>query len=552
MKNMSYSVSNLLFAAIACVMLYCVCVSLFWNEDPFRMSGDNSEHLAALKVWIESPFSPATPQVGGTDASARFTPYFFPFVLASKLFGFTHWQAYQYASLASAFILMGGFYVFFRALHPNPLAPLLGASIFLFGWFHPWDWSSVYEFSTLIRIMGYPSIQATGLSLCLLAHLLRALKRENFRPVDTFVLGLGIAFTIATHALTGAFLVLASAIFIASFGKAGFRTRAALLLTVGFGGLLSLAWPFYSVFEVVTGGHGRDEGWIPQLIEVSVNRRDSLTTYHPFYKLLPLLPVFIGILSGAVLAIWKKQFTMLAGTIFFLAIYVGNLFVSIPLGHRFVIYAMFFAHGAIFLYILTILEDPRVKKSRLISHPASQLVAFLLVLGVLSSSRIPAIQQALKPLPDRGMMINLEVARLTDDTSIIAGNEPDIWPLPAYGRFILSLKNPNPLVHDILDRRRANILLLNEKTPNTLRQEISTCYGVTHLLIRRKIWQPGNVRDNPLVPVLRSLGYTGNKEIPGFLLLSVPPSDVPCRPDLSARMKDQIAIFIAEIQKTRK
>ena len=484
------------------------------------MPGDNAEHLAALRVWLENPLNPETPQINGDVASPRFIPLYFVCVLIAKVFGMDHWQAFNLAGYISFFVLMGGFYAFFRAIHPSKFAPLVGILVFMFGWATPWTASSVYEFSNLIRIMSFPSIQAFGVSLFTLAILISALAEDSPKKCKLAGFVGGVAFIFATHVLTGAFILLSSFTFIAASRNVPVARRAIFTGLTLLGMCLSFLWPFYPVLEVMLGGSGYSSNWVSGLSSLAPARTDYLISSYPLYEYRHMGTLIAGLIVALILMVWKRHFIALLGLAGFSSIYFANLFTIIPLGHRFLIYAYFFAHFA-FLMLLLYLFDAAKNASEIRTRRILQ-IGTLCACAAAAFIFLPAAQKrVVKYTKEHGISVQVnsqKIADLTPPTAVIAGDEIATWTLPPYGRKILALRNPNPLIADEVFRRIVNGILINPESPEHLKAEISACYDVTHLLVGKRMKLGRKWGDNPYLKGLLEL-YPDRHEIGSQLIL---------------------------------
>lgn len=465
---------NGFYGIVLVAFVVLVVLDSFVFQMPKARVGDMVEHISALNAWLDQPFSPENPGVFSDASSPRYIPIYFPFVLLGSLLGWGGWFTFNVIALSGAFLFIYAAHTFFRSLSDFRHAPLLGWVIFMGVWAKPWNYSSVYAFSTLYKITAYPSILAFSLSLICLAVLRQVLERETVSKRELISLLLLTAIVMSSHILTGSFLLGAAALFILSMNSPA-RLKIKLLFAGGLGVLMSCFWPYYSVWEVVTNGYVTSgASWISDLT-YRPHRSGTLIDNHSFYEFRRYYPVIFGLMAALYLAS-QRQWMPLMGILGFGAIFILNLFLPIPLGHRFLIYTIFFGHLAIFFTVVQSLYH-RPELTRL----------WPIVFGLASVFFV--IVNAMRIIPQLGpgnvkiLERNLQIQSLTDDKSVIAGHPETMWLMTAYDRKALWLKHPNPLVKDRYGRALANTILLAPQASVRTRQMAQSCFGVTHLIL---------------------------------------------------------------------
>ena len=466
---------NWAYYLILAVFVALVVLEHFIFQQPRTRVGDVIEHISALNAWIDKPFNPDNPGLKSDAASPRFIPVYFPFVLLGAVLNWDGWLAFNVITLFGALLFVFCAHKFFNTVSLNKHAALLGWLVFMGIWANPWNYSSVYAFSTLYKITGYPSIIAFSLSLLILSILIKSTRSGELSQLGWIALAVLTAIVMATHVLTGVFLLGAAALYIL-FSENRKNTLRLKLIFAGLGGvLLSLLWPFYSLLDVIFSGRVTNGNiWISDL-SYQADRSGWLIKSHAFYEFGRFYPILLGLICAALLA-RKGQIIPLLGILGFSTLYVANLFMPIPLGHRYIIYALFFGHLAILLLVLRFLGSSKYTSKVKYGVLAAAIAGFFITNYV-------RIKPNFGPAKSAIMERNLAVQSLTDETSVIAGDARAIWMLTAYDRKVLWLKHPNPLVKNRYDRAVASVVLQSENAPDPIRKLAQDCFGVTHLLL---------------------------------------------------------------------
>ena len=530
---------NWAYWGILAIFLILVILDSFVYQMPRARVGDLIEHVSALDVWIEQPFSPENPALNSDAPSPRFIPVYLPFVWLGSLLGWSGWTAYNVISVCGALLFIFCAHRFFKALSPHKYAPLLGWLVFMGLWANPWNYSSVYAYSTLYKITAYPSIIAFSLSLLCLAILILCLKGGQITKWQTIGLAALTTIIVTSHILTGAFLLCAAALFIL-FSPATSKLRLQIFGAGVAGLILSLLWPFYPVGEVMAGGRVvTGEIWT-QRLSVQPGRAGALLDRHSFYEWGRYYPIFLGVLAALFLA-FKRQFISILGILGFGSIYLINLFVPLPLGHRFIIFSMFFGHLAIFLIVLS------AWKKLVTTEKSGTIFAGLLAIGFLVLN-VARLTPPLGAHNGKVLERNLKVQALTTEQSVIAGDPAAAWMLSAYDRKILWLKHPNPLVDDRYDRALASVILQTPEAPKDIVDTAQSCFGVTHLLLNQGTKKNPDEEIISLVKALKKRGLEQQIIDKSYVLFELPPANenLSCDEDEFQRMRQTIDAIYAE------
>ena len=465
---------NWIYYLILGVFLVLVILDSFVYQMPRTRIGDVVEHVSALNAWIDSPFNPENPSLKSDVASPRFIPIYLPFVLLGSVFAWDGWVTYYVIALFGALLFIYSVHAFFRSLYQQSYAPLIGWLVFMGLWTDPWNYSSVYAYSTLYKITGYPSILSFSLSLLCLSVLIKSLKKNRLGNGAFAGLGVLTALVITSHILTGVFLLGSAALYIL-FTNASKSLKTRLFFAGGLGFALSFLWPFYPIWEIIGFGNVTSgASWTSEL-RFEPDRSSRLSINHAFYEWHRYYLAFLGILAACYLLL-KRDVIPFFGIFGFGSLFILNLFIPIPLGHRFVIYSLFFGHLAVFLVVMKFLRS-KYEKQTLPLLGMLGLMAVFLVSNIIQIT--PQFKKYKSHLIERNRIIQMH----TSKDSVIAGNPGTMWMVSAYHRKVLWLKHPNPLVKDRHARAMANILLQSPDADLSVRRMMQSCFGVTHLVL---------------------------------------------------------------------
>jgi hypothetical protein len=178
--------------------------------------------------------------------------------------------------------------------------------------------------------------------------------------------------------------------------------------------------------------------------------------------------------------------------------YVVNAVFPIPLGHRFLFFAVFYLHLALVWFILTVVSNPSVKteqggftKPRNIKTIVLVCFFMLCLLWNVTLTVLDFAGYRLKP--DLKFKPNFyRVHSVVDEMhrlSVLIPNDAITlapiklsWPLPTFTGKVVALFHPNPMVTDRLDRRRDTFKFFQGETLQEDRLKIIRRYNVTHIL----------------------------------------------------------------------
>jgi hypothetical protein len=183
-------------------------------------------------------------------------PYFSPYMLAvgalARLGGIGPIGALSVAALLNLVVFLVGFRLFVARLVANPLGPFYALVFVLILWgVSPWRWSGFLNLNSLGFGLPYPSMFATATGLLSLWALDVFL--EGRRLIWLLGTVVGSAAVLLTHPITAvAMAVGAAALVVSRLDRPRWRLLLLLLAAVAVITLLVLAWPYYSVIDLLS------------------------------------------------------------------------------------------------------------------------------------------------------------------------------------------------------------------------------------------------------------------------------------------------------------
>jgi hypothetical protein len=350
----------------------------------------------------------------------------------------------------------------------------------------------VYQLRGLLYVAPYPSTFSFAMTFVCL-WLQTTMLRAGDPPLWRYgVLAVLIALVFASHPFTGAFAVGALGLLALFHPGAEVKTRLISMVAMAAGLLLAELWPYYSVFQVTLGVSGGEaQNWVEAgKFEWSARPRRLLG--HPFYNPARVLgalgPALAGIVCLGFMARRREHWFVVIGGLIMMAVYFINLVYRIPLGHRFLLFALFFFHLSMVWAVLECLGGlSRGRRSG--SIPAMTKLASVclgaVVLGALAFN-IAFVRADFRhhvenwnPVPDRVGKIVRSVPR----TGVVMAPPMLAWPIPTFSGKVVSLFHPNPMVPDAGERKRNVAAFFDTATPAAERTRILRRYGVSHVLI---------------------------------------------------------------------
>jgi hypothetical protein len=148
------------------------------------------QHAAALRALIADLANPANPFVVADTGSRHFHPLWVGWAAVAQAAGLDVWDVLAGAAYLSMAVLGTGIYLFARALHSSPWAPLVVFLCLMLGWILPIQHTGFHAPATLLYAAAYPATYLVGLSFMLWGLVLRSLDR----PTLVVILGAACGF----------------------------------------------------------------------------------------------------------------------------------------------------------------------------------------------------------------------------------------------------------------------------------------------------------------------------------------------------------------------
>jgi len=473
--------ADLCFLVLAALIL----AAVTWDAFVFRLithlpGSDYWEHTAVLRALIENPLHPRHPSIVTTAGSPRFGPHYLAVAVVAKMVRFGPIDAMALASVLNTALFLVGIFLFFRRYFADARASLYGLIVMFGSWLADSPhFSNVYKLSVFFSVAGYPSTSALAVTLLLLTLTLRLLRGVTAPPGLLGLAALGVAYVYVTHPLTAMMALTALVALAATEPGVARRRRVTIAAAVPAGILLACLWPYYPALGMVAGGTTERVGQALALRNVPL---------HEFYS----APVLRQILGHALLAVpclgffvvVRRHLFVVLGTLAMLAVFVGSALVPVPLGHRFVLLAVFFLQVAL-VYLLLALTPrgdawPGHPRARLAAALGTGLfLAYLVVANVVEArERFAEFRGGLSPT----VRIGRRVGQIARTSGVVLGDPLPSWSLPTFGPRIVALHHSNPLVPDTAERAQQVRRFFAPGTSNREREAILGRYQVTHVL----------------------------------------------------------------------
>jgi hypothetical protein len=471
--------------------------ALFVRLTSFLGGADYWEHTAALRSLIESPFSPRNPQVLSDVPSPRFGPHYLIVALLTKAFGGDALDAMALAGVLNTALFVSGIYLFFGTYFRDRRAPLYGLIVMFGSWWNAWNFSNVYQLRIYFAVAGYPSSAALAITLIGLWLSVRALRMPKTSPATIATLVAIWAYVFITHPLT-AMLSLSGCVLLAAFEPdLPLRRRAWVAGTAVAACLVSAAWLCFPAWQVVAGGKGEESGWLARSVSGLAQGGEEYRL-HYFYRTHRIANslglALIGIPICAYLLFTRYRF-IAVGALSMAAPFIANAYIPLPLGHRFILLAIFYLQLAVVWLLVAASPKwdlaPLSLSDRAVGWAGSALVT--LVLGATASLHLDDAWLAFENARAKAegtespfVRYAREVGELAGPNAVVLGDPIITWPLPTFGPRVVALEHENPLVEDRTARNEAVEVFLARRTKDAERVRILRHFRVTHVIVKEK------------------------------------------------------------------
>lgn len=461
-----------------------------WDAFCFRLityggGVDYWEHTAAFYALLENLLDPRNPHVVSEASSPRFGPHFVLIAAFGKLIGVDAIDAMAIAAVLNTLLLLLGIYCFFRTYFRDARAPLYGLIVMFGSWLDAPYWSNVYKLSVYFSVAGYPSNAALALTLLGLYLTLELLRGERRRPGLLALSCVMWAYIYITHPLTAMMSFTAALALAATEPTVSWERQLEIGGTVVGGLVLAAIWPYYPALGMVVSG-------TTAKIKEGLAAGPSGQALHFFYAPSTLLGVGgVALLALPVLpylAARRELLFVIIGILVMLGLFIVNLFLPIPLGHRFVLLAVFFLQVAL-VWVMLQLTPVGPKLPDWASQPLLRWGAALGVIALLLYCTGSNVASAMARFEERTSHEQSWIVRYGRRVGVIAGSHGVIfglpkpsWPIPTFGPRVVTLFHANPLVADAKQRRQDSRRFFAQHTSDNERSSILARYGATHVL----------------------------------------------------------------------
>jgi len=488
--------------AISCVvalsMTGCILLEeLRLGAGTYAAHSDYWEHSGVLHALIANPWHPANPHLLSPVSSPRFGPLAVLNALVARAFGLDAVSGLKLAAVGNTLLFVIGIWLFFRVYFRDARAGAYGLIVMLGAWWEAWTFTSIYQPKVLLSVASYPWLAAFGVTLVGLALAARVLRARERHWLGLGALVLWAAVVFLTHQVTA--MMALSALFLLALcePEVTFQRRAWVAGTAVLGCLLAALWPYYSVWGLMAGGHA-DAGWVSRGVQAAVSG-GTVVERHRFYRPNELIAA-LGLASLAVLFLpyfflRRRRWFVGLGVLAMLGPFALNAFVPLPLGHRFILLAVFFLHVGVVWLLLALTpgssEFPRLLDKRWLRPTCLAVVwGILLLFGYHNVVRTEREWAYFERYARRGESPLLRYARrvgeIAGERAVVMGDTLTLWPIPTFGPKVTALQHENPFVPDEEERDDASVVFFASATPEAERLRLIQRFRVTHVVTPRE------------------------------------------------------------------
>jgi hypothetical protein len=482
---------------VAGALTVCIAEAEHWlRAGTFSPFSDYWEHAAVLHALIEQPWHPSNPHLLSPASSPRFGPLAVLEALLARRFHLDAPSALRFVAVAYTALFVVGIWLFFRTYFRDARAGLYGLLVMLGSWWEAWTFTSIYQPKVLLSVACYPWVAAFGITLLTLSLALHVLRTRELDWVELGGMVPCVAVVFLTHQITAMMAIGALTLLALTEPNVPLPRRAWLCGTVLAGCLLSAFWPYFSVWGLLAGGQ-QDAGWVGRGVQAASEAPPVVADLHRFYRVRELLPALGLALLGVVFLPyfflrWRRLFVGL-GVVTMLVPFAVNAFVPLPLGHRFILLAVFFLHVAV-VWIFMAMTPGSPEFARWLDRRWLRVPSLLVVWAVLLTFGYHNVQRTRQEWAyfewyvRRGESPSIRYARraaeIAGEGAVIVGDTLALWPIPTFGPKVVALQHENPFVSDSGERMQAVDVFLAAGTKGTVRLDLIQKYKITHVLVR--------------------------------------------------------------------
>ena len=477
---------------------------LFWDAFVFQLVtyspyADYWEHTELFTEWLRNFSSPMNPHVLSADLSPRYMPWFFVLTWLGTVFGFDAVTLMGISAVVSYALIVIGMQLFFRQYFNDPWAPTIGFLVMFFAWGVSWNWSNLYQLRSFFYIAGFPSSFVFGLSLISFWLTLRIARQQIASGAGSLALLLLAALMFLCHPLTGVFGIFGCGLLVITESQVPMQQRAIMLAALFLGSVVAELWPYFSVWEVVLGRSGGVEArWATESEPFRpFERFRSDIWLHIFYQpkyLLSMLGLgWLCIGAWFYLLYKRRDAFILLGGIAMMVPYFAHMFISVPLAHRFLLFAIFFFHMAGIRVVLDLLRGWLMAREQSVVASGQQIMmsalaaifAFAVIFNIALLAAdftgrhltpTLAVIDKFAKIPDGNTVVELydRLTKQVGPEDVVMAIPEVAWPLPTVRGKAVSAYHENPLLLDQFDRARVVAEFFTTETP-VARRSIGRC-----------------------------------------------------------------------------
>jgi hypothetical protein len=466
--------------------------------------GDFWLHIAVVNELARSPLHPANPLVLGSYPDFYESPYLLLVALVVHATGLSSVAVLAVAGLANLVLLLVAFRLWIARLSPSSRVAAIGLVLVLLLWgTRTWQWSGFLNLAGLPLILPYPSTFATALMLLSWVLLMSTIRRPA-------------AWRFAVLALTGAVMGLTNpysllngmlgvgAILIAEHRSLSGRLVSGLVLAVVAGGLLALAWPYFSLLDALRSAPAAD------------------AIHRPLYQELLSRAALAGVGLPALWWRWRRRH---ADSLVWLFLFAALVLVLGGLTHH-------YALGRVWPVVVLPLQvaaaievaAPPAGRDRRLTIGITVLVIVAVIAGARGGAGglARAIPASVMPHAIRQQLYIIEppsfpvVARCVREGEVVAtDNLAALRMIPAYGAKVIVPGYPDSYIPDEARRRADQDALFNAETSRPQVEAIVARYHVHWVL-----WDPAK----PLAAA--DVYRIAARQSDGLILFAAPPRGV--------------------------
>ncbi|MGK0173639.1 MAG: hypothetical protein ACI9W2_005387 [Gammaproteobacteria bacterium] len=465
---------------------------------PARVWGsDFWEHAAVFHAWFEDLANPQTPHLGGGDGSSRYMPFFFLVTLIALGLNLDAIQATGVAAIINLSLFVVAVPLFANAFFKHRWAAPVTLIILTSAWGIGWLWSNVHQLRDLLYVAHFPSFFVFSSSLLAMWIALRTARAEFSLIAGGIALAILSGLMLMCHPVTAVSAIGSLAVIVWIEPGRPTTGRATLLACIGLGLVATELWPYFSTFDLVLGRHGPDtSSWLTEAELALSTRPSDLLGHHSFYKApevpLSLGPTLIGIPVVAYLLWRREQWVIVIGTLVCIGLYLANLIVEIPIGHRFLLSAIFYLQLALIWWLLRFVPNSARlslngdRRARVVTWGISVFLVWNVALtagdwyGRSLSNNLGIFRIHATKLAPLDVIEALAPVVSTGD--VILAPCKISWPLGITVAKVVCLHHSNPLVRDERQRREGTEHFFSDRASDSDRRAMIRRFGASHVM----------------------------------------------------------------------